>query len=52
MPMIFNGETFRNYFISLSEYSLIMWLVRSPKNFEKNIRLENMATDFLLKCQN
>ena len=33
--MIFNGETFRNYFLSSFAYSLVMWLMRSPKNFEK-----------------
>ena len=33
--MIFNCETFRKYFISLPAYSLIMWLMRSPKNWEE-----------------
>ena len=33
--MIFNGKIYRKYFISLSAYSLTMWLMRSPKNFEK-----------------
>ena len=33
--MIFNGKIYRKYFISSSAYSLIMWLMRSPKNFEK-----------------
>ena len=33
--MILNDETFRNYLVFSSAYSLIMWLMRSPKNFEK-----------------
>jgi hypothetical protein len=35
IPMIFNGETYKKYFISSSAYSLIMRLMRSPKNYEK-----------------
>ena len=50
--MIFNGKIYRKYFISSSAYSLIMWLVRSSKNFEKNINFENMTADFLLRSQN
>ena len=38
--MISNNETFRNYLISLPAYSLIMWLMRSPKNFEKRANLK------------
>jgi len=30
-----NGETFRNYFISSPAFYLIIWLMASPKNFEK-----------------
>ena len=33
--VIVNGETFRNCFISLTAYSLIIWVMRPPKNFEK-----------------
>ena len=40
ISMIFNSETFRNYFISSSAYSLIMWLMRSPKNYEKIANLK------------
>ena len=32
---IVNGETLRNYFLFLPAYSLIMWLMRTTKNFEK-----------------
>ena len=35
ISMVFDSETFRNYFISSSAYSLIVWLMRSPQNFEK-----------------
>ena len=35
ISMIFNGETFRNYLVSSSAYSLTMWLMKSSKNFEK-----------------
>ena len=38
--MIFNGKIYRKYFISSSAYSLIMWLMRSPKNFEKIANLK------------
>ena len=31
--MIVNSKTFRNYFILSPAYSLIMWLMRSSKNF-------------------
>ena len=48
--MIFNGETFRNYFISSSAYSLVMWLTRSPKNFEKNSNFENMTPQKEISC--
>ena len=50
--MIFNGETFRNYFISLSAYSLIIWLVRSPKNLKKKYQFWKYDCWFLLRCQN
>ena len=33
--MIFNSETFRNDFIFLPAYSLVMWFMRSPQNFFK-----------------
>ena len=32
---IVNGETFRNNFMVLPAYSLVMWLMRSSKNFLK-----------------
>ena len=32
---IVKGETFRNYFIFSPAYSLIMWFIRSSKNFVK-----------------
>ena len=32
---IVNDETFRNYFISLPAYSLIIYVMISPKDFEK-----------------
>ena len=35
ISMIFNGETFRNYFLSLPAYSLIEYVMTSPKKFEK-----------------
>ena len=35
ISMIFNGETFRNNLIFLPAYFLIMWFMRSPKNFVK-----------------
>ena len=38
--MMFNGKTLRNYLVSSSAYSLIMWLMRSPKNFEKIANLK------------
>ena len=38
--MIFNGETYKKIFISSSAYSLILWLMRSPKNFEKIANLK------------
>ena len=38
--MIFNDEKFRNYFISLPAYFIIMWLMRSPKNFENIANLK------------
>ena len=31
----FDGEQFRKYFISLPAFYLIIWLMKSPKNFEK-----------------
>ena len=33
--MIFNNETFRNHFLFLPAYSLIIYVMRSPVNFEK-----------------
>ena len=33
--IIVNSELFRNNFISLPTYSLIMWFIRSQKNFVK-----------------
>ena len=39
-PMIFNGQIYRKYFISSSAYFLSMWLMRSPKNFEKIANLK------------
>ena len=38
--IIVNCETFRNYFISLPAYSLIIWVMRSPKNFETIVILK------------
>ena len=32
---IVNGETFRNNFIFLPAYSLVIWFMRSSKNFVK-----------------
>ena len=32
---IFDGVQFRKYFISLPAFYLIIWLMKSPKNFEK-----------------
>ena len=40
ISVISNDETFRNYFISLPAYSLVIWLMRSPKNFEKRANLK------------
>ena len=48
--MIVNGETFKNNFIFLLAYSLIMWLMRSSKFKKKHIK--DMSADFLLRCQN
>ena len=31
----FDGVQFRKYFISLLAFNLIIWLMKSPKNFEK-----------------
>ena len=31
----FDGVQFRKYFISLPAFYLIIWLMESPKNFEK-----------------
>ena len=31
----FDGVQFRKYFISLPAFYLIIWLMKSPKNFEK-----------------
>ena len=45
--MIVNGETFRNYFIFSPAYSLIMWLMRSSKNFEKVVILRVWKMVFL-----
>ena len=33
--MILNDETFRNYLVFTFAYLVIMWLMRSQKNFEK-----------------
>ena len=41
--MIVIGERFRNYFIFSFAYSLIMWLMRSSNNFEKNSHFESMT---------
>ena len=35
-----DGVQFRKYFISLPAFYLIIWLMESPKNFEKNIHFE------------
>ena len=33
--MVFNGETFKNNFIFLPAYFLIIWFMKSLKNFVK-----------------
>ena len=36
----FDGVQFRKYFISLPAFYLIIWLMKSPKNFEKTYILK------------
>ena len=51
--MIFNSETFRNYLVSSSAYSLIMYMANEiTKEFWKNSNFENTRAGFLLTCQN
>ena len=45
------SEKFRNCGFFLPAFDLIIWLITSPKNSEKNIYFENMTAGFLQSCQ-
>ena len=51
-PRFLIEKKIRILFILLPAFFLIIWVMKSPKNFEKNSHFENMTAGFLLRSQN